>query len=85
MWLSVTSSKTVPHAAAALSRWQWTFTAPIYIISYQSAHFMSCMLAAIAQEVNVQHKLIVAYSQWVNVAVETLSHDICAPLRAMLE
>lgn len=83
-WLSSTTSATAAHAAETLSRWQRTFTAPVYWVSDQGAHFINAVMSDMADAFNIKHRPTVAYSPWVNGTVERLNRDILAALRAML-
>lgn len=53
--LSATTSSSATHAAAVFARRQQTFTAQIYWVSDPGAHFINSMLAAMAQNFNIQH------------------------------
>lgn len=82
--LSATASASALHAAGVLARWQRTFTAPLYWVSDQGAHFVNALLQSMARDFNIQHKPTVAYSPWVNGTVERLNRDILAAMRSIL-
>lgn len=83
-WISPTPTASSEHAAETLARWQRTFTAPVYWISDQGAHFINALMKTMADTYNIQHKPTVAYSPWVNGTIERINRDILAAMRAML-
>lgn len=67
-----------------LSRWQHTFTVPLYWVSDQGAHFINDVMKTMSEAFNIQHHPTVADSPWVNGTVERLNRDILCVVRAML-
>lgn len=83
-WLAPSEKASAEHTAETLTRWNRTFTVPVYWVSDQGSHFINETLLEMASTYKISHKPTVAYSPWSNGTVERLNRDVLRAMRAML-
>lgn len=83
-WLEPSTSEDSEHTSDVLARWNRIFTTPKVWVSDQGSHFKNEVISKLASTHRIRHNFSVAYSPWVNGAVESLMRSVLPATRAMI-